>query len=167
MIESFAAPREILDELARSIDRERLSPLSSSGLAGRKGFVGHIDGQRFRIQRRQENWNGFAPHAYGRVSARSGGAAIDYTISLHRTTKVGAIACFTFLGVIGLMTNFGTPVPSPGQLSPVLWTVLTLLAALALVLVGRHGWEGEVAALHRFISEVNTRVSGKRDAVVS
>lgn len=167
VIQSPAAPQEIVAELTRSIDRERPNLFSSSGFGGDEGFVGHIDGQRFRIQRRQKNHNGFAPQAYGNVFARDGGAAIDYTISVHRTTKLGAVMFIVFFALMGAAINFGASPPSPGSLSPALWTLLALGGGTAFVVIARLGWDSEVAALHRFISEVSDRAGSAGHAIVS
>jgi hypothetical protein len=166
LIQSRAAPQEVVAELTRSIERERPNLLSSSGFAGDGAFVGRVDGQRFRIQRRQTNHNGFAPQAYGNVLARDGGAAIDYTIAMHRMTQVGVVVLLLFFVALDAAFVLRAPPPSPGALSPALWTLLALVGGGAFIVFARWGWDREVAALHRFISEVSDRASRAGRATV-
>ena len=159
VIQSAARPQEVVAELTRSIERERPNWLSSSGFAGDSAFVGRIDGQRFHIQRRQTNHNGFAPQAYGSVLASDGGAAIDYKIAIHRMTQIGVAVLLLFFVVLGTAFTLLAPPPSPEALSPAVWTLLVLVGAVAFLFIARWGWDREVAALHRFISEVSDRAS--------
>ena len=87
--------------LASSTDAVRLA-ISWSGYAGSKEILGKIRGTGFRLQKRRNYRNSFAPLFYGQFIGTDDGTTIEGEFRMHRFTRVFIVCWFSFIGLFDI-----------------------------------------------------------------
>ena len=121
VLHSSLAPAEAADALRRSIDPESRALLSLSGFHGKQAVIGEVAQNTFRLQRRRQFRNDFAPQFYGTLSlAATGGTTVEGYFDVSPFVKTFMRIWIGFVAVIGALflvaeisdhfagTHFGT-----------------------------------------------------------
>jgi hypothetical protein len=165
-LQTTASYEDVLEELKASIDNERLSFLGGGGYAGHREFVGRVDADGFRIQRRHMERNGFAPQLYGSMAPSAGNTVIAAETRMYRATAIAMTIVVTLFSVIGLLLVLGAPREEAGQLPPALWLGGSIVLAAGFVIWGHLSSRDDPMQLRAFLEEVveraEARTSGRR-----
>ena len=94
--------------LLASVDVEKFS-LSMSGFAGSKDMLGKIQGNKFRIQKRRDYRNSFAPFFYGQLTNDGADTLIEGEFRMHPVAKAFMAVWFAFLLIFSLMAAILPP----------------------------------------------------------
>ena len=165
-MQTSASADEVLEELKAAIDNERISFVGGGGYGGHRAFVGRADNRGFRIQRRRQERNGFAPQLYGFLSQSAGKTVITAETRMYRPTAIAvAVIVIVFL-LIGLPLIFGAPRVEAGQLPAALWLGGSILLAAGFVTWARLSSRDDTKELLTFLEDVVERAEARTGADV-
>ena len=113
--------------LAASVDPVKLG-WTISGYAGSQEILGKIWGNSFRLQKRRNYRNSFAPYLYEQFMAGDGATRVEGEFRLHPFTKLFMALWFSFLAAFaaGVLV-----LPSHGQAESARWPLLLFAAGMA------------------------------------
>ena len=118
--------------LADSVDPVKLG-WTISGYAGSREILGKIRGNSFRLQKRRNSRNSFAPYLYGQFKAADGGTRVEDEFRLHPFAQIFMALWFSFLAVFAISMLV---LPSQGQAGSVRWPLLAVAAGMAAFGIG-------------------------------
>jgi hypothetical protein len=138
--------------LLSSVDIERLS-LSMSGYAGSKDMLGKIQGNKFRLQKRRNYRNSFAPFFYGQLTNDGVDTLIVGEFRIHPAAKAFMAAWFAFLLIFSLMAVILHPQGQfeAGRVPLLAVSVGMMVFGVALVMFSRWLARGEQRAILDFL----------------
>ena len=111
--------------LESAVDPERFA-FSLSGYAGSKDFLGKIGDTGFRLQKRRNYHNSFAPFFYVHLTSGDTGTIIEGDFKMHPFVRPFMTFGFSFLAVFAVVALV---LPSRGQPEAAGVRILMLLAA--------------------------------------
>ena len=132
---------ECQSRLAAAVDIQKLA-FTRSGYAGSKDILAKINGATFRLQKRRNYRNGFAPFLYGRLVATENGTRIEGKFRMHPAARAFMVFWFGFLALMAIAVLL---LPAHGQPETARFSVLQVtagLAAFGVALVKFGGWLG-------------------------
>ena len=118
---------ECKSRLADSVDPLKLG-WSVSGYAGSKEVLGKFRGDSFRLQKRRNYRNSFAPYLYGQFKTGDGATRVEGEFKLHPFTKIFMALWFSFLAAFSVAVLV---LPSHGQADSARWPLLLFAAGMA------------------------------------
>ena len=138
--------------LLASVDVERFS-LSMSGYAGSKDMLGKIQGNKFRLQKRRNYRNSFAPFFYGQFTNDGADTLIVGEFRMHPATRVFMAVWFAFLLIFSLVAVILPPQDQfeAGRVPLLATSIGMMVFGIALVLFSRRLASGEQKAFLDFL----------------